>query len=232
MSTSGLCLNQEEQLKGKVLKLNTTLTRLNAWWKHKAKIYWINEGDDNTHFFHSIASACHRSNRICTIKLEDKSLIEDGRLIKECFVNFFKDKWRERVVDLNNKPLNGLRNKVNDNVHCLLNVEVTNTEIWDAICCMGFNRSPVIDGITASFYKNFWHIVGQSVREAIKDFFRSSVMPKGWKQTLIVLIPKGGESNNPSKFRLISLCCIIYKITDKILVNRFKNVMFSIISKE
>lgn len=53
--------------------------------------------------------------------------------------------------------------------------------IWTAL---GSNCSPGIDGITASFFKCFWHIVGPVVCMAMNNN-----MPPQWKETLIVLKP-------------------------------------------
>ncbi|PKA45721.1 putative mitochondrial protein [Apostasia shenzhenica] len=57
-------------------------------------------------------------------------------------------------------------------------------------------------------------------------------MPKRWKDTLVVLIPKVQGAELPSQFRPISLCTTIYKVIAKILINRVKDVLSSLISPE
>ncbi|PKA62376.1 putative mitochondrial protein [Apostasia shenzhenica] len=57
-------------------------------------------------------------------------------------------------------------------------------------------------------------------------------MPKRWKDTLVALIPKVQGAELPSQFRPISLCTTIYKVIAKILINRVKDVLSSLISQE
>ena len=52
------------------------------------------------------------------------------------------------------------------------------------------------------------------------------------QQAIITLIPKQGDLNKLKYQRPISLLCIDYKILTKILANRLKNILPTIISKE
>lgn len=54
----------------------------------------------------------------------------------------------------------------------------------------------------------------------------------GFNATFIVVIPKGEESNTPDKYRPISLCNTIYKITSKVIATRLKPLLPIIISLE
>ncbi|PKU68232.1 integrator complex subunit 11 [Dendrobium catenatum] len=57
-------------------------------------------------------------------------------------------------------------------------------------------------------------------------------MDSQWKETVVVLLPKVNNLDQPSNFRPISLCQTIYKIVAKVLVNRFKGILSRIISEE
>ncbi|PKU83905.1 Putative ribonuclease H protein [Dendrobium catenatum] len=97
---------------------------------------------------------------------------------------------------------------------------------------MGNNRAPGIDGITSTFLKFYWEIIRKDVISAILHFFATNVMCQSWKETLMVLIPKMENANMPSKFRPIRLCQSFYKIVAKVLINRLKLVLSTIISEE
>ncbi|PKU86836.1 integrator complex subunit 11 [Dendrobium catenatum] len=57
-------------------------------------------------------------------------------------------------------------------------------------------------------------------------------MDPKWKETVVVLLPKVNNPDQPSKFRPISLCQTIYKIVAKVLVNRVKGILSGLISEE
>ncbi|PKU82630.1 hypothetical protein MA16_Dca027513 [Dendrobium catenatum] len=97
---------------------------------------------------------------------------------------------------------------------------------------MGNNRSPGLDGITASFLKFYWEIIKIDVICVILYFLTTNSMCTSWKDTLVVLLPKTVNGCVPAKFIPISLCQSFYKVIDKILINRSTPVLSHIVSKE
>ena len=78
--------------------------------------------------------------------------------------------------------------------------------------------------------KNFWHVVGDSVIVAVMDYLHMGFMVLDINHTNIVLIPKVKQSKKMFDFRPISLCNVIYKIISKVLANRSKQILPSVIS--
>ena len=64
----------------------------------------------------------------------------------------------------------------------------------------------------------------------IQAFFHSGSLFKPLNHTFITLIPKISFPNQVSHFRPISLCNAIYKVISRIMVNRLKPIMDSLIS--
>lgn len=153
-------------------------------------------------------------------------------VIEERFMAYFKSKWKAANTTYPHWPAERHIPSIDMATQTQLTKDVTDEEIWTAVRSLGSNRSPGIDGITASFFKCFWHIVGPVVCMAMKDYFESNNMPPQWKETLIVLIPKTNNADCPEKFRPISLCQSTYKIVAKILVGRLKGLLPGLISKE
>ncbi|XP_020694963.1 uncharacterized protein LOC110108602 [Dendrobium catenatum] len=125
----GLTDAQMESLRYKVQLLNGTLARLTTWWRQRAKVKWIEEGDSNSHFFHSMASARRRAKSIGSIRQVDGTVVSEQRDIAKTIFR-------------------------------MLDAEVTKEEIWAVISSLGRNKAPGRDGITASFFKFYWDIVG------------------------------------------------------------------------
>ncbi|GAA0171721.1 hypothetical protein LIER_41207 [Lithospermum erythrorhizon] len=103
-------------------------------------------------------------------------------------------------------------------------------EVKTALFQMPDYKSPRPDGFPAEFYKKNWDIVGKDVTLATLEFLNRSNLLKEINNTLIILIPKVDNPFNMADYRPISLCNAIYKIASKVLVNRLKPFMTSLVS--
>ncbi|KAK8938531.1 hypothetical protein KSP39_PZI010850 [Platanthera zijinensis] len=229
---NSLSIEQTKTLILKVKELNSTLGRLNTWWRQRAKVRWLTEGDSNTAYFHSMASNRRRGNRIHQVGDSTGNLTEDPAAIEAAFVQFFEQKWLDHSPSLDGWPSLAAKLVLSDLTQQSLLRPVTEEDIWDAIKTMKANRSPGADGITSSFLKHFWALVKTDVCRAIIEFFTLGVMDPSWKETIVVLLPKTPNATSPEQFRPISLCPIFYKIVAKILVGRLQHILPSFISEE
>ena len=84
--------------------------------------------------------------------------------------------------------------------------------------------------MNALFYQKFWHIIGDDVVVAVLNFLNYGIMVSEINYTHIVLIPKIKSPERISNFRPISLCNVIYKIISKVLANKLKLILPSLIS--
>ena len=63
-----------------------------------------------------------------------------------------------------------------------------------------------------------------------KNKVKEETLLKAFNHTFITLIPKPPNPEEVSHFRPISLCNVLYKIISKVLVNRLKHIINSIIT--
>jgi hypothetical protein len=85
-------------------------------------------------------------------------------------------------------------------------------EVWEALQDMGDLKSPGVDGVPVIFYKKFWSLVGEKVKEEVLAVLNGDAMPQGWNDTVIVLIPKTKLSEKLKDLRPICLCNVVYKL--------------------
>ena len=103
-------------------------------------------------------------------------------------------------------------------------------EIYLAVTQLGPLKTPRPDGILAAFYQKFWSIVKHDICQMVKAFFHSGFLLKTLNFTFITLIQKIPTPKLVTQLRPISLCNVTYKIISKILVNRLKPLMDSLIT--
>lgn len=87
-----------------------------------------------------------------------------------------------------------------------------------------------LDGFGPQFFQAYWPIVGSELITTIKRFFHHGQLPLALNHTIIALIPKIENPENPNHFRPISLCNTIYKAISKLLVSRLRPILQTHIS--
>ena len=83
--------------------------------------------------------------------------------------------------------------------------------------------------MSAIFYQKYWDIIGEDVSNIILNTLNSNAPLTDLNKTNIVLVPKTNRPSKMSEFRPISLCNVTYKIISKVLANRLKPILDSII---
>ncbi|GJU27805.1 hypothetical protein Tco_1166426 [Tanacetum coccineum] len=121
---------------------------------------------------------------------------------------------------------------VSNNINYSLESPVTNCEIHKAVKELGALKAPGNDGFPGLFFQRCWHIVGDSVIMAVKQFFDTGIMPPTLNKTLVVLIPKVPCPEQIGQFRPISLCNFVYRTISKIMANRLKPHLHKIVSPQ
>jgi hypothetical protein len=91
-------------------------------------------------------------------------------------------------------------------------------------------KAPGPDGLQAIFYKKFWNICGAEVTREVLQAVNTGVIPNGWNDTTVVLIPKVDDPESITQFRPTSLCNLIYKTISKMLARRLKGILPEVIS--
>ncbi|CAJ2647682.1 unnamed protein product [Trifolium pratense] len=107
----------------------------------------------------------------------------------------------------------------------------TEAEVKSAVWDCDSYKSPGPDGINFGFFKDFWAELRGDVMRFISDFHRNGKLTKGINSTFIALIPKVDSPQRLNYFRPISLVGGIYKILVKVLANRLRLVIGSVISE-
>ena len=213
-------------------KLEETWRKEEMFWHQRSRVKWINFGDQNTRFFH--LSTIHRSQRniITMLKNESGQWVDDPVALNTLILNHFKSIYTSVGVRDFGDVLDVIKPVVTEHMNSSLEDIVVDNEIVRAVKQLGAYKSPGKDGFPGLFFKKYWPIVGNSVCNAVKQFFDTGVMPSSLNKTLVVLIPKIPAPEQVGHFRPISLCNFVYRIISKIMANRLKPFIHRIISPQ
>ncbi|XP_010445465.1 PREDICTED: uncharacterized protein LOC104728135 [Camelina sativa] len=113
----------------------------------------------------------------------------------------------------------------------LLTREVTEHEVKHALFMMHPDKAPGPDGMTALFYQKAWATVKADLVLLVNSFLRNGNFDKRLNVTNICLIAKVDKPTRMTELRPISLCNVGYKIISKVLCQRLRTVLPSLVSE-
>ncbi|MCH82709.1 endonuclease/exonuclease/phosphatase family protein [Trifolium medium] len=132
-------------------KMSLLLAQEETFWKQRAKIYWLREGDTNSRFFHATASAKKRRNEINKLQNEAGEVVQQQHemcdIAKTYFEKLFSSSHRNSNMDLRYiEPC--ITEAQNDQLLSPFQVR----EIKEALFSMHSDKAPGPDGLNPTFY--------------------------------------------------------------------------------
>lgn len=122
-------------------------------------------------------------------------------------------------------------NQVTEEQNLKLMLPVTSDEVKRAVFSMYPEKAPGYDGLNPCFYQAYWTIVGADVVEFCRSFLEKGELPEGVNRTVVCLIPKITQPTSMTDLRPISLCTVLFRILSKVMANRLKECLPSLISE-
>ncbi|RHN60029.1 putative RNA-directed DNA polymerase [Medicago truncatula] len=161
--------------------------------------------------------------------LVDGVLVEGVENVRTTMYNHFSSHFQARCA--NRPSMDGLHFRslnLREGVDLIkpFSFEEVKNAVWD---CDSF-KSPGPDGISFGFVKEFWDVLKGDVMRFLVEFHRNGKFAKGINSMFIALIPKVDSPQGLNDFRPILLVNCMYKILSKVLANRLRSVIGSVVS--
>jgi hypothetical protein len=175
-----------------------------------------------------MANSNKRFNTIDSLHINGV-LESNPELIRVHAANYFENmfaesmSWRPKLDDLEFESLS-------EGEAASLEAPFLEKEVKDVIYGMDGNKAPGPDGFSMAFFQACWEVLKNDIMAVFSDFHARSKFEKSLNSTFISLIPKAPGAANLKDFRPISLVNGVYKIISKVLANRLRLVMSTIIS--
>ncbi|XXG86091.1 hypothetical protein AAC387_Pa11g1056 [Persea americana] len=184
----------------------------------------------NSRYFHMTASARKRKNTFVKLHSNQGHWCSTPDEIDSMIVEYFRNLFTSGGCQ-SEELLNCVEMKVTSEQNSMLLAPFSAIEVKEALFGMHPDKSPGPNGMNPAFYQKFWHIVGEDVTSNCLSFINTCFFPVGLNDTLIVLIPKKKQPEVLWDMRPIALYNVLYKIVSKMIANRMKTVLATIVSE-
>jgi hypothetical protein len=222
--------NNEERKHELAMLIKKVLEQEEICWNQHSRANWLKNGDKNTAYFHSFATARRKRNFIKKLKNLSGNFVEGTDNLNPIILKYFSNLFSTENTAVDADFLEKVSPKVTEVMNNDLIAPFTPEDVKKAVFSIGDLKAPGPDGLHALFYKKFWHLVGQDITVVVLKAINEKEIPAGWNETVVVLIPKVDNPEEVSQFRPISLCNVVYKIISKMLAARLKVILPDIIS--
>ena len=161
----------------------------------------------------------------------EKSSQED---LEAILVNFYTSLFSSDSLDMQiqTRLIDDLDLSLNDIERQKCEGPFSKEELLSAIQGLPTGKSPGSDGLTVEFYAAFWDTLGDLLVLMFNERFRVGSLTDSQREGLLRLIHKRDERNLPKNWRPISLLNTDYKLASKIITERLKTVMSSIVHQD
>jgi len=196
----------------------------------KSRMHWLREGDANSKFFHGCMSSRRCQNTVNMVAVDGVS-VEGVHNIREAIFTHFSTHFKS--LDVNRPRVQGMHfRKLSYVEDGNLTKPFSRAEVKQAVWECDSFKSLGPDGVSFGFIKEFWDILQEDFfSRFMVEFHRKGKLTKGLNSTFIVLIPKVNSPQRLNDFRPISLVGCLYKVLAKVLANRLRLVVGSVVSE-
>eukprot|EP00253_Pinus_taeda_P002583 PITA_02583 len=209
----GNIFNTKREVEQKLQKINQTLIKEGFTEERKMQAHSLQQEWDNK---------CQHEENFWKQKSGVQWIKEGERNTRGAYLDrfLFIKNFTQHILKL-------VTREDNYNLNRLVMEEEGNEVIKE----MHNGKAPRPYGFNIDFFKACWEIVKNDIK-VVEVLRNSKIVLKALNASFIALIPKEEKAMTPDRFRPISLCNVVYKIISKVIANRLKPLLPTLVSKE
>jgi hypothetical protein len=157
-------------------------------WQRRGGVKWILKGDSNNGYFHGVASGRNKKCTIFSLETENGT-IHEQQVIREHVESYYKELFGK-------EPRGAISLGADFWLHKgrLADEEAQNLIKSFTLKDMDPNVSPGPDGLSVSFYREFWAEIKAIMLEMFQELFRGELNLRRLNYDMISLIPNLEEA--------------------------------------
>ncbi|XP_062104315.1 uncharacterized protein LOC133815494 [Humulus lupulus] len=204
-----------------------------SFLRQRSKVKWLQQGDENTSYFHAYLKKRKVENRIATFVTDQGAVNDKFTEVVDHFLNHFHGYMGSRNTTTMRLNVECLEKGTRLNLEQQLDLlkPFSNKEIKKVLFNIPDVKYPGPDGYGSGFFKSMWPVLGAEVCRVISDFFNTGSMPSEFHATMISLIPKKDKPSRAVDYRPIACCSTIYKCISKLMYLRLVGVLPSLVNQ-
>lgn len=225
----------EVRLQAKASTQKTYLDALRdeeSFWRDKARMSQLSDGDRNTALFLRVARQRAIQNRIQLLRDEDREIVEATELGSHA-VSYFSSIYSSQrscvQTGLIDRVIPQLVTGVENDT---LVVVPSEEEVKLVVFAMNPYSTPGPDGFIGLFYHCCWPIICGDLMRVVVIFFEQGRIAQGFNSNIVALIPKKPGADRISDFGSIAMANYAFKISTKILLDRLGGIASWLLSPE
>ena len=100
-------------------------------------------------------------------------------------------------------------------------------ELSAALQRMGASKASGNDGITISMIRMTFSVVGPHILHVVNSCITRCELPPAWRAATVVPLHKGGDVQDPSNYRPISILPVVSKLCERVVCSQLMNCLLS-----
>lgn len=197
------------------------------YWKQRCTARWARLGDENTAFFHSMATIRYRKNSISSLVREDGSVAINHDEKAGLLWNSFKSRLGISIPPTSNIDFNLFFHHFEGLDE--MSRPFTHEEIDKVVAHMPSDKALGPDGFSGLFLKVCWPVVKYDFYRLCQEFWDGTVNLQSINDSFITLIPKTLSPEGPNDYRSISLLNLCLKLLTKLMANRLQQRILELV---
>jgi hypothetical protein len=210
--------------------LSRILQKEELMWYQRSRAKWLVDGDRNTRYYHLKTVNRRRRNNVFMLTNDSGEWVEDVGQIHNLASRFYKKLFSNDQGNMQWHTTSISYPTLDMDIKIKLAAPITTEEVRRAVFSMHPWKAPGPDGFPAGFYQKSWDVVGETVVRFVESVWHNPSLIEDVNKTDICLIPKVDSPEYVTQFIPISLCNTNYKIVSKVIVERLKECIATLIS--